>query len=129
MPTIIQNEDQIRALAEIEEKLQLLETLDKAEQGSAETVTVTIGAPTRGRATPCKITLTNEDKEFDRALALVSEYKKRLVKDIKDKAKKFKIQFSDAERKLLDFEKKQQTETAGIDEDARALAEQVYGGN
>jgi len=97
MPAIIQDEKQARALKEIEEDLNVIETLNTALlDGTSFSVTA---MPAEGK--PVKIDMIDA-KYKEKLMAIFSGYKKRLSKDISGKAEKYNIALSEKERQSLE---------------------------
>lgn len=112
MPSIKTNKAQQRALDEVTKKLEILYTLSSIEDGTDivnTAIVFTKGG--EGRKKTVKVELTDENaKEMKKLVAMLEDFRKRLIKEIKDKAKKFGISFSEEELLLLDEENHQESD-------------------
>lgn len=103
MPTIKKNKAQQRALDEVTKKLDTLATI-AALEGDANIVNTSIVFTKEGdvRKKALKVELTNDDaKEMKKLLSIIDDLKKKLSKEIRDKAKKFGLSLSKQELLLL----------------------------
>lgn len=100
MPSIIKNEAQIQALADIEKGLESVDLLNKIILSDGSGVSLTVSTDTaKGRG--ATRTVEVDQKEEKALKALCSKMRDRLVKDITQKAGKFQISLDDDDKKKL----------------------------
>ena len=93
MASIIKDDKQLQALNEIEESLNVINQINQIKEGEG-TFSITF-SPVSGRTVSV---LCDEEKQL---LDILSQKKEKLVKDIKIKAKKYRIALSDEDYEAM----------------------------
>ncbi len=96
MASIIKNEEQIKALRDIEENLEAIKQLNQVILSGGEGAFVGI-AQEKGK--PIKVDV--DEKERKVFTTLCTKMRERVVRDTQAKAEKYHIHLDDADRKVL----------------------------
>lgn len=92
MPTIIENTQQINALNEIETALAVIKAINTIVSATDGTISI-LYKPEKGR----KVQVDVPDVSRGKAIGILNSTKDRLVKEVKSKASKFRINLDDAD--------------------------------
>lgn len=117
MPEIQFSKQQQKALDFVTAKMEVLRLLSSLDLAAIPEITIIFGKEGgRGKKALPKCSLASTDKEFQKVVAVMGDYKKRLIRDINDKAKKNSITFNEEELRLLE-EKEPVVEAVNPDAD------------
>lgn len=106
MPTIIENTQQMNALAEIESALSIIEAINTISAAQGGTLAIQY-KPEKGR----KVVVNLSDATRAKAVAILTTTKERMVKEVKTKAAKFRISLDEKDLACMDAVRK--SEPAG----------------
>ena len=118
MPAIIENAQQMNALAEIEEALSIIGTINTISSAQGGTLFIQY-KPEKGR----KLAVALSDATRSKALGILTATKERLAKEVKTKAAKFRISLDEKDLACINGQPAATPEAPGLERDGDSVEE------